>query len=90
MLSKDQEGALPKSRYDFSSVRQETYEECVMRTAGSGGTGPEDPCKGKPRQLIAVPEDRFQYFLSLEKGETPKGNGKGAEFLDGYVKNNLK
>ena len=90
MSSKELDVSLPKSRYDFSNVRQETYEECVMRTAGSGGTGPEDPCKGKPRQIVTVPEDRFQYFLSLEKGETPESNGKGADFLDGYVKNNLK
>ena len=90
MSSQELGASLPKSRYDFSSVREETYEECVMRTGGSGGTGPEDPCKGKPRQIVPLPEDRFQYFLSLEKGETPKGNGKGAEFLDGYVKNNLK
>ena len=35
--------SLPTSSYDFSNVREETYEECVMRNAGSGGTGPEDP-----------------------------------------------
>ena len=84
------DASLPKSSYDFSNVRKETYEECVMRTSGSGGTGPEDSCKGKPRQIVPIPEDTFQYFLSLQKGETPKGNGNGAEFLDGYVKNNLK
>ena len=80
----------PASSYDFGDVREETYEECVMRTAGSGGTGPEDPCRGKPRQIIPIPEDRFQYFRDNPQEALPKSNGNGAAFLNGYLESNFK
>ena len=81
MLSNQLDVSLPKSSYDFSNVREETYEECVMRNVGSGGTGPEDPCKGKPRQKFGLPEERVQYFLNNPEEAMPKSNGNGAAFF---------
>ena len=66
--------SLPTSSYDFSNVREETYEECVMRNAGSGGTGSEDLCRGKPRQKFGLPEERVQYFLNNPEEAMPKSN----------------
>ena len=82
--------SLPTSSYDFSNVREETYEECVMRNAGSGGTGPEDPCRGKPRQKFGLPEERVQFFLDNPEEAMPQLSGDGAAFLNGYIKSNLK
>ena len=90
MLSNQLDVSLPKSSYDFSNVREETYEECVMRNAGSGGTGPEDPCKGKPRQKFGLPEERVQFFLDNPEEAMPQLNGDGAAFLNGYIESNLK
>tara|TARA_R100000406_G_scaffold42501_2_gene28404 strand:+ start:1175 stop:1561 length:387 start_codon:yes stop_codon:yes gene_type:complete len=81
---------LPKSNYDFGDIREETYEECVMRTAGSGGTGLDDPCKTKPRQIIPLPEERVQYFLDNPEEAMPKGNGLSESFLFDYVQKKLK
>ena len=80
----------PSSGYDFGNVREETYEECVMRNAGSGGTGPEDDCRGKPRQIRPLPEERVQYFLNNPEEAMPKSNGNGAAFLNGYIESNFK
>ena len=80
----------PSSSYDFGNVREETYEECVMRNAGSGGTGPEDDCRGKPRQTFGLPEERVQYFLNNPEEAMPKSNGNGAAFLNGYLESNFK
>ena len=90
MLSNQLDVSLPKSSYDFSNVREETYEECVMRNAGSGVTGSEDPCRGKPRQKFGLPEERVQYFLNNPEEAMPKSNGNGAAFLNGYIGSNFK
>ena len=81
---------LPKSSYDFDGIRQETYEECVMRNAGAGGTSLDDPCKTKPRQILALPEERVQYFLDNPEEAMPKGNGVSDSFLFDYVQKKLK
>ena len=80
----------PSSSYDFGDVREETYEECVMRTAGSGGTSLDDPCKTKPRQILALPEERVQYFLDNPEEAMPKSNGLSDSFLFDYVQKKLK
>ena len=63
--------SLPKSSYDFSNVREETYEECVMRNAWWHWPC----CRGKPRQKFGLPEERVQFFLDNPEEAMPQLNG---------------